>query len=301
VPDRTLCLGDALVDLICERPIRSLREADAFSPHFGGVVANVAAVAASAGANVALLGGVGDDPWGRWLCARLTDAGVDLSSFVLLAGRQTPVAFVAVDPDAQPTYTVYGADLGSVTHLRDIDVEQAVKQSAALFITTNTLVDAAERAVTMRARELALSLELPVIFDPNLRLHRWSSASEAAASANACLGGALLVRCNREEALIMTGEDDPERAALSLVKAGARLVVITLGADGAILRGELRADVPAVVPERIVSTVGAGDVLMGSLVARLAASGFYPSAVAAGLRDAVAAATAACERWGALD
>ena len=154
---------------------------------------------------------------------------------------------------------------------------------------------------TMRAREFALSLELPVIFDPNLRLHRWSSASEAAASANACLSGALLVRCNREEALIMTGEDDPERAALSLVKAGARLVVITLGADGAILRGELRADVPAVVPARVVSTVGAGDVLMGSLVARLAASAFYPSAVAAGLRDAVAAASAACERWGALD
>ena len=31
---------------------------------------------------------------------------------------------------------------------------------------------------------------------------------------------------------------------MALVKAGARLVVLTLGADGAILRGELRADVP---------------------------------------------------------
>ena len=29
----------------------------------------------------------------------------------------------------------------------------------------------------------------------------------------------------------MTGEDDPERAALALVKAGARLVVLTLGAE----------------------------------------------------------------------
>ena len=52
-------------------------------------------------------------------CARAsTDDGVDLSSFVLLAGRQTPVAFVAVDAGGEPTYTVYGADLGSVTHLR---------------------------------------------------------------------------------------------------------------------------------------------------------------------------------------
>jgi sugar/nucleoside kinase (ribokinase family) len=301
VPDRTLCIGDALVDLICQRPIRTLGEADAFVPHFGGVVANVAYTASEAGARVAILGGVGDDPWGRWLCSRLEAAGVDLSRFMLLAGRQTPVAFVTVDDLGEPTYVVYGADLGSVTYLRDVDLEQAVSDSAALFITTNTLVDEAERAVTMRARELALGLERPVIFDPNLRLHRWSSASDAAASANACLPGALLVRCNAAEALIMTGEDDPERAALSLTKAGARLVVITLGADGAILRGELRADVDAVPPARVVSTIGAGDVLMGVLLARLAATGFYPSAVAAGLRDAVAAAARACARWGAVE
>ena len=83
-----------------------------------------------------------------------------------------------------------------------------------------------------------------MIFDPNLRLHRWRSAADAAASANACVPGALLVRCNAAEAALMTGEDDPERAALALVKAGARLVVISLGAAGAMLRGELRADVP---------------------------------------------------------
>jgi sugar/nucleoside kinase (ribokinase family) len=301
VSDHTLCIGDALVDLICERPIDTIGQADAFVPHFGGVVGNVAIAAAGAGARVSLLGGVGDDPWGRWLCSRLAAAGVDLSRFMLLAGRQTPVAFVAVRADGEPTYVVYGADLGSVTYLRDVDLEQAVEQAAALFITSNTLVDEDERAVTMRARELALSLQRPVIFDPNLRLHRWAMASDAAASANACLPGALLVRCNLDEAIVMTGEDDPERAALSLLKAGARLVVITLGADGAILRGELRADVPGVEPARVLSTIGAGDVLMGVLLARLAATGFYPAAVAAGLRDAVAAASAACGRWGALD
>lgn len=279
----------------------TIGEADAFVPHFGGVVANVAYVAAQSGPRISLLGGVGDDPWGRWLGARLAAAGVDLDRFMLLAGRQTPVAFVTVDRDGEPAYLVYGADLASLVHLRDVDLEQAVEAAGAIFITSNTLVDEAERAVTMRARELALSLERPVIFDPNLRLHRWNSASDAAASANACLPDALVVRCNANEAFVMTGEEDPERAALSLVKAGARLAVITLGARGAILRGELRADVPAVTPARVVSTVGAGDALMGVLLARLAATGFYPPAVAAGLRDAVAAGAQACERWGAVD
>ena len=151
----------------------------------------------------------------------------------------------------------------------------------------------------MRARELMLELERPVIFDPNIRLHRWPSHAEAAASCNACVPGALLVRANAAEAALMTGEDDPERAALALVKAGARLVVITLGARGAILRGELRADVPG-VPARVLSTIGAGDALTGLLLGRLALTGFYPPAVAAALPDAVEASARACERWGAL-
>jgi fructokinase len=138
------------------------------------------------------------------------------------------------------------------------------------------------------------------VFDPNLRLHRWRSRADAAASANACVPGALLVRANEAEAALMTGEKDPERAATALLKAGARMVVITLGPDGAILRGEFRVDAPG-VPARVISTLGAGDVLTGTLLGRLATSDFYPPAVAAGLRDAVAAAARACERWGALE
>jgi sugar/nucleoside kinase (ribokinase family) len=40
-----VCLGEALVDLICERAVRSFADADSFKPHFGGALANVAVVA----------------------------------------------------------------------------------------------------------------------------------------------------------------------------------------------------------------------------------------------------------------
>ena len=79
----------------------------------------------------------------------------------------------------------------------------------------------------MRARERALALGKPVIFDPNLRLHRWPSAARAAEAANACVPGALLVRCNREEAEMLTGEADPDAAAQALVAAGARAAVVS--------------------------------------------------------------------------
>jgi sugar/nucleoside kinase (ribokinase family) len=299
-PVRTLCLGESLVELICERALDDLAQADAFVPRFGGAIANVAVAAARHGARVALAGGVGDDVWGRWLLARLRAEGVDTSLFELIGGSQTPLAAVALDADGEPTYEIYGEAIATVVDALGDRVEPAVRDSAALLISSNTLVGADERAVTMRTVELARELGRPVIFDPNVRLHRWRSRTDAAASVNACVPGALLVCVNAAEAELMTGEDDPERAALALVKAGARLVAITLGRDGAILRGELRADAPGAGAE-VVSKIGAGDSLTGILLARLALSDFYPPAVAAALPEAVAASARACERWGAID
>jgi sugar/nucleoside kinase (ribokinase family) len=297
---RTLCLGDALIDLVCERPVADLSQAEAFVPRFGGTVANVALVAARYGARVALAGGAGDDAWGHWLRRRLSQEGVEVSRFALVPGAQTPLALVAIDGAGEPAYEIYGEAPDTLGRALGDAVEELVRGSAALFISSNTLVGSGERELTMRAREAALASERPIVFDPNLRLHRWRTRADAAASANACVPGALLVRANATEAAVMTGEDDPERAAAALVKAGARMVVVSLGAEGAILRGELRADVEG-EPVEVLSTMGAGDVLTGVLLARLALSDFYPPVVAVALPEAVRAAAQACARWGALD
>jgi sugar/nucleoside kinase (ribokinase family) len=297
---RILCLGEALVDLVGERRGAELAEVECFSPHFGGVAANVALVAATAGADVALAGGAGDDGWGRWLEARMRAAGVDLSLFELLPDRPTAIAFVTVDVDGEPTYELHGDGSATVLTVLEGRAEQVVRDSDALFISTNTLAGERERALTMQARGSALEAGRPVIFDANLRLHRWRSAGQAAACARACVAGALLVRANRSEAEAMTGERDPERAAAALVEAGATLVVLTLGRDGAILRGAARADAAAVACD-VISTAGAGDALTGTLLAALAADDFSLTAVAAALPEAVAAASRACERWGSVD
>jgi sugar/nucleoside kinase (ribokinase family) len=296
----TVCLGEVLVDFICERPLADVAEGQAFVPHFGGSVGNIAVLAARHGAHVALASGAGDDPWGRWLRERLRRERVELSLFELVPGAPTPVAIVAVKAGGEPTYQIYGDAIANVVHAFAGRVEEAIGAAAGLFFSSNTLVGPEEREITMRAREVALGLGRPIVFDPNLRLERWRSRAEAAATVNACVPGALLVRSSADEAALMTGEDDPDRAALALLKAGAQMVVITLGGEGAILRGELRLDVPG-RPANVVSTIGAGDVLTGVLLARLATSGYYPSAVAASLPEAVAQSSLACERWGALE
>lgn len=293
--------------MVCERPVADLAEADAFVPAFGGVAANVAVVAARHGADVALAGGAGDDPWGDWLRGRLEREGVDTRWFARADGARTRLAFVAVDAHGEPRYDLYGEDprallgaLGGGPDANGADpAKQALDACDGLFLTTNVLVDPEEREVALALRERALSAGKAVVFDPNIRLHRWQLRSQAQSFANSCVRDALLVRATLEEAQLMTGENDAEMAARALLKGGARMVVLTLGERGALLRGELRLDVPG-VEARVRSTVGAGDTLTGVLLARLALSGWYPAAAAAALPDAVAEAARATERWSAV-
>lgn len=295
-----LCLGEALVDMVGERPLADLADADAFVPRFGGATANVAVVAARHGASVALAGGAGDDAWGRWLLARLERERVDTRWFTLAEELQTRLAFVTVDAAGAPSYTLYGEDPRSVLAALAGREQEALGACDGLYLTTNVLVDPGERELALSLREQALAAGKPVVFDPNLRLHRWRLRSQAQSFANACVRDALLVRASAQEAELMTGEADPEQAARALLKGGARMVVLTLGGEGAILRGELRADVPG-VEAQVRSTVGAGDTLTGVLLARLALSGWYPAAAAAALPDALREAARATERWSALD
>ena len=299
---RTLCFGEAIVDLICRRPVASLAEADAFVPSPGGVTANVAATAAHHGAAVALAGGAGDDPWGAWLRDRLADAGVDLSWFGLAADCATAVAFVTVDEHGEPAWLLYGDGVAATLATAADRLLDAVEAMDALFFTSNTLAGKAEAQLTMAARERALELGRPSVFDPNLRLHRWRrNPGRAGTMAGACVPGAFLVKCNQAEARLMTGETEPEAAAASLLAAGAQHVIVTRGVGGAILRAKgMRLDVRS-QPARVRSTLGAGDVFVGVLVAALGATDYYPSALAAALPSAAEEAARACERWGALE
>jgi fructokinase len=295
-----LCLGEAIIDLFCERPVSSLAEADSFVPHCGGAVANAAVTAARCGAEVSLAGGVGDDEWGDWLAQRLDSYGVGLRWFARMPGFPTPLAFVLVNEAAEPDFIVYGVGIEAGILSLEEHLEEAVAAHDALLFGSNTLVGERERALTLRARELVLAAGKHVLFDPNLRMRRWRDKRQPLDLTAAALADATLLKVNRTEAELLTGLADPAAAAERLVEMGSRLVAVTLGPDGALLRGAATADAPG-VRAAAVDTTGAGDVVTGVLAAALSNSGFSPAAAARALGPAVEAAARATEGWGALD
>jgi sugar/nucleoside kinase (ribokinase family) len=296
-----VCLGEGLVDLICERRVASLTEADSFVPHFGGALANVAVAVARGGAEVALAGATGDDEWGRWLAARLEREGVDLRFFEALAGEQTPIAFASFDADRNPSFQIYGDAVEVAVASVAPRLEEVIGVASALVYSSTTLATPREREVTLRARELALERGAKVCLDPNIRPNRWGGeVAPAAAASRELIAGSTLVRTNREEAIAIAEVDDPRAAAERLAELGAELAVVTLGAEGAVIRGACEAEAPA--PEvEVVSTLGAGDAFMGTLVAGLARLDWDLSRADQTLPAALEVAADACTRWAALD
>lgn len=104
-----------------------------------------------------------------------------------------------------------------------------------------------------------------------------------------------LVKCNRREFTALVGADDPGvaelgRLARELASASdTEALVITLGAEGALLTtqaGQTRFRPPRVEPQ---SPVGAGDSFLAACVYELAAGGSLPAAVRSGVAGAAAA------------
>jgi sugar/nucleoside kinase (ribokinase family) len=293
-----VCFGETLIDLVCERELTSLREADCFRPHLGGALANVAVACRRAGAPAALVSGAGEDDWGRWLRDALEGEGVEMRWFALVAGAPTPLALVTFGPGGEPAFEVYGEGIARAMAAAGSHLDVAVAEGAALVFGSNTLLSEPERALTLRARELALAGGLPVLFDPNLRPIRWARLDDALDACRELFEGAFVVRTNRAEARLLSGEDDPADAAEAICDLGARLAVVTLGPDGALMRGVASAEAPGVEVEA-VSTLGAGDAFMGVLAAGLAKLGWEAERAAEVLPAAVAAGAEACTTGGA--
>jgi sugar/nucleoside kinase (ribokinase family) len=295
-----VCLGESLVDLVCEGEVASLRDAGEFRPHLGGALANVAVAIVRAGAPASLVSGAGDDPWGTWLREALTGQGVDMAPFAIVDGGPTPVAFVTFPFGGEPQFQVYGEGIAAAMGAAGGHLDGAIARGSALAFGSNTLVTDADRALTRRARDAALAAGMPVLFDPNLRPTRWRDLGDALERCREMMRDAFLVRVNEEEARLLTGEREPAAAAERICELGAALGVVSLGADGALVRGAARAHAPGVAVE-VVSTLGAGDAFFGTLAAEMGRLGWDAARAGEALPAAVEASARTCTRWGAWD
>lgn len=232
----------------------------------GGKSSNQAAAAALLGADVALIGHVGNDDHGAFLLNRARSAGVDTGRVTALDDSATGTAVIAVD-DAGENFIIVSP--GANASLTADDVAAA----AGLFRGAGVLTLCFEVAMdTVRsAARQGSDAGLQVVLNP----------SPYAEVDDELLALTDVLVVNQHELATMVGfstgdvdEIDWARVAGALAGRGPGQVVVTLGADGAVVVDLTAADpAPTMIASpvvRAVDTTGCGDAFLGALASRLA-------------------------------
>lgn len=238
---------------------------------FGGKGGNQALAAARMGASVAMAGRVGDDAFAAAVLAELETSGVDHAQVLQVTGA-TGMSVAIVEAGGE-----YGAVVVSGVN-RTIDAGQVDPGGARVLLLQNEIDETVNLAVARRR-------------DPSARVIL--NAAPARPVSPELLRQTDLLIVNRVEAAQMTGADviglDVEAAATELASFGPDAVVVTAGADGALLveDGKQEWILPPVRAEG--SAHGAGDAFAGALAAEISRG--------CGLKDAVRFASASAAHF----
>jgi ribokinase len=248
----------------------------------GGKGSNQAIQAARCGAATAMIAAIGTDAAGDEALALWAVDGIATQHVGRLASHPTGMATILVDAMAENVIVV---DSGANAHLAPAHIEAA----SALIGAARLVLAQFETPVvaTVRAFEIARAGGVATLLNA-------APAPEAIEPALLALTDVLVV--NEGEGRVLSGHDHAMQIGEALLGRVGRAVVVTLGAQGAVLFEHHRPPLKVAPPKvEVVDTTGAGDAFTGAFAARWAMSGDMGSALAWG----VAAGALACTRKGA--
>ncbi|ATP45687.1 ribokinase [Pseudomonas putida] len=255
---------------------------EAFFTAPGGKGANQAVAVARLGGGVAMVGNVGDDAYGQQLRKALEREGVDCQAVSVCQGVSSGVALITVDAASQNCIVIIPGGNGLLT-------PQTVQRFDTLLQAADVIICQLEVPAETVAWALARGHELGkrVILNP---------APATGPLPSTWFGHIDYLTPNESEAEALTGiavtdQGSALRAGERLLQLGAGKVIITLGAQGALLvtaQGHQHFPAPVVQP---VDTTAAGDTFVGGFAAALVRGLEEGEAIAFGQRAAALSVT----------
>jgi ribokinase len=251
---RIICVGELMTDVVALLSDDIAYGSDTsvkIAYNGGGAAANVAAWLGVNGADVTLVARVGADVSGV-NCINEIERCQVRSSVVVDPRSVTGTVIVLVAPNGERTML---PDSGANGLIEAKDVP-SLCPADRLYFSGYLLLNSRSRKAAREILAVARDAGSQIIVDPS------SAAPILRVGANnflAWMGRVDVLLANLEEASVLSGESDPWLAAEKLL-INARIVVVKLGAQGAIALTEAgRYEVAAVPVDQVVDTTGAGD------------------------------------------
>jgi ribokinase len=220
----------------------------------GGKGANQAVAAARQGARVSMLGRVGNDSFGPTLIDNLQQNHVD-TTYVLTDKSATGTAIIVVDASGQNSIVLSPGANGKVS---PADVDAFPFQDADMLLLQFEI----PLETVIHAARLARQNGLRVILNP----------APARPIPDSLLADVDILVPNESELQLLSGQpvtdtDSAVTAAQALLEKGVKTVIVTLGANGALLVTDEKVTHIPTFKVEVVDTTAAGDAFIGGLAA----------------------------------
>jgi len=266
---KTLCIGEALIDMICTDKGKSLSDGSHFLKKAGGAPANVAAAIAALGGDVYLLAKVGIDPFGKHLIDVMQEFNVSTKWILQDPGHFTTFAFVSLMENGERDfYFNRGAD-GQLS-AKDIESIDLKEFSIVHFGSATGFLPGPLQAAYQRLLQLCLQNDVFISFDPNYRHLLFQNNTQGFINQSwNFLNRCHFFKVSDEEALLLTGGATLTDAVDTLLQKTTAVFAITLGKEGTMLGMNGETVIIPSIPVKPVDTTGAGDAFVGAVLYQL--------------------------------
>ena len=266
---KILCIGEALIDMICTDKGKALSEGENFLKKPGGAPTNVAAAIAALGGDVELAAKVGGDPFGQHMVDVMESFGVSTKWMLKDANYFTTFAFVSLMENGERDfYFNRGAD-GQLNR-DEVDAIGLEDFSIVHFGSATAFLPGPLQVAYQSLLQKSLLQNIFISFDPNYRslLFQHDKQSFIDQSWN-FLDACHFFKVSDEEAMMLTGRATLKDAANEFLLRTKSVFAITLGKDGTLLGINGKTKIVPSIKIKPVDTTGAGDAFVGAILYQL--------------------------------
>lgn len=259
-----VCLGILVADVVAY-PIVKLPEegklglVEHMELHTGGCATNTGSALCKLGIDTVVLGKVGEDAFGDFIIAKLSERGIDTRGIVRDRRRNTSATMVLVSGSGERTFIHY---IGANEGLRPDDVNWDVVKGARIlhlggFFLLPGFDGEPAAQVLAHAKSLGLTTSLDTAWDDR---GNWMRLLEP------CLPFVDIFISSESEAQMLTGETEPAVIAAKLGRMGPKVVAIKLGPKGSFVFSEEFTGYVPPFEVKAVDGTGAGDAFVAGFL-----------------------------------
>jgi len=266
---KVLCIGEALIDMICTDRGSRLADGQNFLKKAGGAPANVAAAIAALGGQVDMAAKVGKDPFGQHLIDLLHEMGVNTKWVIQDPNFFTTFAFVSLMEDGERDfYFNRGAD-GQLS-MTDLDGLILNEYDIVHFGSATGFLPGPLQATYIDLLNKAKVAGALISFDPNYRHLLFPNNTESFITQSwHYIQACNFFKLSDEEAFLITGLDTVNAAAAALRSKTNAVFAITLGKEGTLLSTGHGTEIISSIHINSVDATGAGDAFVGAVLYQL--------------------------------